>query len=140
MHQFQGSMNPPPHEGGGTIGVYVPMIAAPSVASLAFLRFLSRLPMTATDALAALASCLAHDAVHRQVVDAHRCADLARQQSSLLAEASGHLPAGALRAAVEGSAILQGSLIDAWVETANAYGRAFARKVHAFPVAPVLSD
>ena len=133
-------MTPPPHEGAGTIDVYLPMIAAPSGPSLAFLHFLGRLPITAADAVAALASRLAHDAMHRQVVDAHRCADVARQQSSLFAEASRHLPAGAMRTAMEGSASMQATLIDAWLETVNGYGRAFARKAHAFPVAPSLRD
>jgi hypothetical protein len=73
-------------------------------------------------------------------VGAHRVGDLARKQADALAEAGRALPSAPLREAAHRAGQVQAGLIDAWLETANAYGRAFARKAFAFPVAPTFRD
>jgi hypothetical protein len=134
-------MRPLPHKGASLVGVDTPIDTAIDDPAGFALHFLAQLPVNAAEAIAAFASTASHDVVHRQVVSAHAVAGLVQQQQAELLAAAGRVvPSGPLRAGAERAQRLQTALIDTWLESVNAYGRAFARKVHAFPVAPVLSD
>ncbi len=130
-----------PHKGASLVGVDTPFDTAIDDPAGFALHFLSQLPVNAAEAIAAFASSTSHDVVHRQVVSAHAVAGIVQQQQAELLAAAGRVvPSGPLRAAAERAVRLHTALIDTWLESVNAYGRAFARKVHAFPVAPILRD
>lgn len=124
-------MNPLPRHGARAKRV----LPAPELDVLAFAsRFASALPMLAAQGSLAFASRTVRDLFHRQVVTTHQLAAAARKHAVWQSQACELAWPGPWRDAATIADSVHRIAIDAWTNTADQFGRAFAHKAFAFPV------